>query len=216
MIGGSVPLSALVPLQQSAPAISPYNPLVVALILVCVGAIIGAIYLFREARGRHEPDDHKSFSWLFGLIGGFSLLISGEIFWSNWAGFPAAQYTELFGVAITLYSMVMLSAAFVLYTDLDPRPFTWVTAVAGVVLFQGARATLAFGLTRSPTVTAGIWASTGLAGVLLLPTAYTDEESESRTYLLYAVVAFLVLAAVLTGFMAFEAHYGHIAEVVSE
>lgn len=203
------------PLQEGGGAISPYNPLVVALILVSVGSIISAIYLFREARGEHPGDDPRSFSWLFGLIGGFSLLISGEIFWANWAGFPAAQYTELFGVAITLYSMVMLSAAFVLYTDLDPRPFTWLTAVAGLVLFQGARAVLSFELTRSPPVTAGIWTSTGLAGVLLLPTAYTAEGSDGRTYLLYAVVALLVVAAVLTGFMAIEAHYGHIAEVVA-
>lgn len=203
------------PLQAGTGAISPYNPLVVALILVSVGSIISAIYLLREARGEHADDDPRSFSWLFGLIGGFSLLVSGEIFWANWAGFPAAQYTELFGVAITLYAMVMLSAAFVLYTELDPRPFTWLTAVSGLVLFQGARAVLDFGLTRAPTITAGIWVSTGLAGVLLLPTAYSTEGSTSRTYLLYAVVAFLVLAAVLTGFMAIEAHYGHIAEVVA-
>ncbi len=204
------------PLQQVTSAISPYNPLVVALILVTVGSIISAIYLFRETRGQHSPRDRKSFAWLFGLVGGFSLLISGEIFWANWAGFPAAQYTELFGVAITLYAMVMFSAAFVLYTDLDPRPFTWLTAVAGLILFQGARAVLDFDLTRAPRVTAGIWLSAGIAGILLLPTAYTKEASDARTYLLYAVIVFLALAAVLTGFMAFEAHYGHIAEVVAE
>lgn len=209
-------MTGLSPLQGAASAISPYNPLVVALILVCVGSIISAIYLLRESRGRLEPDDHKSFSWLFGLVGAFSLLISGEIFWADWAGFPAAQYTELFGVAVTLYAMVMLSAAFVLYTDLDPRPFTWLTAVSGGILFQGARAVVDFGLTRAPTVTAGIWLSTGVAGVLLLPAAYVGEDSDARTYLLYVVVALLGLAAVLTGFMAFEAHYGHIAEVVAE
>jgi putative membrane protein len=207
-------LPALTPLQGSA-AISPYNPLVVALILVTVGAAISAIYLFRESRGSHDPDDPQSFAWLFGLIGGFSLLVSGEIFWADWAGFPAAQYTELFGVAITLYAMVMLSAAFVLYTELDPRPFTWLTAVASLVLFQGARAVMDFGLTREPIVTAGIWGSCGIAGLLLLPAAYASEESAARTYLLYVVVGFLVVAAVLTGFMAIEAHYGHIAEVVA-
>ena len=206
------PLPDFVP-GQTGGAISPYNPLVVALILVAVGSIISAIYLLREARDSHGADDPKSFSWLFGLIGGFSLLISGEIFWANWAGFPAAQYTELFGVAVTLYAMVMLSAAFVLYTDIDARPFTWLTAISGLVLFQGARAVVDFGLTRAPTVTAGIWLSTGLAGVLLLPTAYVDDSADARTYLLYLVVGLLVVAAGLTGFMAIEAHYGHIAEV---
>lgn len=204
----------MVPLQEGGlSAISPYNPLVVALILVSVGSIIGAIYVFREARGTHQPDDHQSFAWLFGLIGGFALLISGQLFWANWAGFPAEQYTELFGVAVTLYAMVMLSAAFVLYTDLDPEPFAWLTAISGVVLLQGARAAFNFSLTRSPTMTAGIWSALGLAGLLLLPSAYAGETSAIRRYLLFVVSLLLVIAAVLTGVMAVEAHYGHIAEI---
>ncbi len=203
-----------IPLQDGGlSAISPYNPLVVALILVSVGSIISAIYLFREARDRHQSDDPQSFAWLFGLVGAFALLISGQLFWANWAGFPAQQYTELFGVAVTLYAMVMLSAAFVLYTELDPQPFTWLTAISGLVLLQGARAAYAFSLTRSPAATAGIWSSLGLAGLLLLPAAYVDADSDAREYILYPIVALLVLAAGLTGFMAIEAHYGHIAEV---
>lgn len=201
---------------QSLSAISPYNPLVVALTLVSIGSVISSVYLYREARGRHEPDDRRSFAWLFGLIGFFALLISGEIFWANWAGFPAAQYTELFGVAETLYAAVMLSAAFVLYTDLDPRPFTWLTAISGLILFQGGRAAYAFGLTREPIITAGIWWSLGAVGVLLLPTAYSGEGSGVRKGLLYLIVLLLVIAAALTGFMAMEAHYGHIAEVVEQ
>lgn len=206
----------MMPLQEGGlSAISPYNPLVVALILVSAGSAIAAIYLVREARNTHKPDDTKSFAWLFGLIGGFALLISGQLFWANWAGFPAQQYTELFGVAITLYALVLFSAAFVLYTQIDPQPFTWLTALSGLVLLQGGRAAYTFSLTRSPPVTATIWAALGLAGILLLPTAYTTPDSTARTYLLYGIVALLVLAAGLTGFMAIEAHYGHIAEVAA-
>lgn len=204
----------LIPLQNGGiSAISPYNPLVVALILASVGSVISAIYLFREARDSHQPDDHRSFAWLFGLVGGFALLVSGQLFWANWAGFPAQQYTELFGVAITMYAMVMFSAAFVLYTELNPQPFTWLTAITGLVLLQGGRAAYNFSLTRSPTVTAAIWGSLGVAGLLLLPAAYVDPDSQTRTYLLYVVIALLVIAAGLTGFMAIEAHYGHIAEL---
>lgn len=207
----------VVPLQEGGfSAISPYNPLVVALILVSAGSIISAIYLFREARGSHQPDDHRSFAWLFGLLGVFALLISGQLFWANWAGFPAQQYTELFGVAVTLYAMVMLSAAFVLYTELDPRPFTWLTAISGIVLLQGARAAFDFGLTRSPAVTAGIWSALGIAGILLLPAAYTGEASRYRSILLYIVTVLLLIAAILTGGMAIEAHYGHIAEIAGQ
>lgn len=204
----------LVPLQEGAtPGISPYNPLVVALVLLAGGAIISALFLYREVQDRHGPDDRGSFAWLYALIGGISLLVSGQLFWADWAGFPAAQYTELFGVALTMYAAVMLAAAFVIYTDLDPRPFTWLTAVTGLVLLQGANAILSFSLTREPIVSATIWATMGLSGLLLLPGAYLDEGSDLRRYLGYLVVLLLAVGAALALFMAIEAHYGHIAEV---
>ena len=206
----------LLPLQGApASGISPYNPLVVALVLLAGGATISALFLYREVQGRHGPEDRGSFAWLFGLIGGIALLVSGEIFWANWAGFPAAQYTELFGVAETMYAAVMLAGAFVIYTDLDPKPFTWLTAVTGLVLLQGANAILSFQLTLEPLVSAGIWVTAGLSGVLLLPGAYLDEGSSGRRYLGYAIVGLLAVLALLALFMAIEAHYGHIAEVAS-
>ncbi|MFB6129674.1 MAG: DUF981 family protein [Salinigranum sp.] len=204
-----------VPLQAPS-GISPYNPLVVALVLVAAGAAVSAVYVFREARGTHEPGDRESFAWLFGLIGGIALLISGEIFWANWAGFPAAQYTELFGVAETLYATVMLAAAFVIYRGLDPKPLAWITSFAGVILLQGAHAILSFELTLQPIVSAGIWIAAGVAGVLLLPAAYVDDDSGARTYLAYGIWVFLVVLAGLTLFMGFEAHFSHIAEVMAQ
>lgn len=200
----------LVPLQTG---ISPYNPLVVALVIVGIGALLGTVYLVREVRSDLDRRDRQSFAWLFGLLGGIGLLVSGELFWANWAGFPAQQYTELFGVALTLYAIVMLAAFFVLYTDLDPRPFAWVTAISGLVLLQGARAILDFQLTLEPLVAAGIWTAAGLAGILLLPTAYADAGSPTRRYLVYLVSILLVTLAVLSLFVALEAHYGHIADV---
>lgn len=204
----------VLPLQGSpTEGISPYNPLVVALVLLAGGATISALFVYREVQGRHGPEDRGSFAWLFGLIGGISLLVSGEIFWANWAGFPATQYTELFGVAETMYATVMLAAAFVIYTDLDPRPFTWLTAVTGVMLIQGANAILSFELTLQPFVSATIWACAGLAGILLLPGVYLDEGSDGRRYLGYLVVLLLVVVGVLALGMGVTAHYGHIAEV---
>lgn len=178
-------------------SISPYNPLTLALIFLAAGAIVAAIYLLREAREDHDPAQRESFAWLFGLLGFFALLVSGELFWANWAGFPAGPFTELFGVANTLYAAVLLTAAFVLYKDIDPRPFAWLTAVAGLVLLQGARA---------------IWAGAGLASLLLLPAAYLEERSGARRFLLYAITGLLIIVALLAGITGLEAHYGHIAE----
>lgn len=193
-------------------SISPYNPLTLALIFLAAGAIVAAIYLLREAREDHDPAQRESFAWLFGLLGFFALLVSGELFWANWAGFPAGPFTELFGVANTLYAAVLLTAAFVLYKDIDPRPFAWLTAVAGLVLLQGARAIWTFQMTRSPGLSTGIWAGAGLASLLLLPAAYLEERSGARRFLLYAITGLLIIVALLAGITGLEAHYGHIAE----
>lgn len=190
--------------------VSAYNPLVVALILLAAGGAVAATYLYREAQS--TLDNRESFAWLLGMLGFFALLVSGELFWANWAGFPAQQYTELFGVAQTLWAATLLSAAFVVYRDLDPRPFAWLTAVAGVLLLQGARAILTFGLTQAPLAAAGIWASAGLAGILLLPAAYVDESSDARRYLVLAAAALVAVMAVLALVTGIGAHYSHIAE----
>lgn len=193
-------------------SISPYNPLTLALVFLAAGAVICAIYLLREARGTHDRDQRESFAWLLGLLGFFALLVSGELFWANWAGFPAGPFTELFGVANTLYAAVLLTGAFVLFKGIDPRPFTWLTAVSGLVLLQGARAIWTFQMTRDPRLAAGIWAGAGLASLLLLPAAYVNERSSARRVLLYAIVGLLILVALLAGITGLEAHYGHIAE----
>ncbi|GGN23172.1 DUF981 family protein [Halarchaeum nitratireducens] len=202
--------------QVGAPAsaISPYNPLVVALVLLAAGATLSALFLFREARDSHPPSDRQSFAWLFGLVGAIALLVSGEIFWANWAGFPASQYTELFGVAQTLYAVVMLAAAFTIYHNLDPRPFAWMSAVCGLLLFQGARAIVSFDLTLSPAVSALIWVTAGLAAVVVLPASYAPTGSGTRRSLVYLGVLFAVVLAAASLGMGLEAHYSHIAEAM--
>jgi len=210
-----MPLDPPLALPLQADAISPYNPLVVALVLLAAGAALAALFLLREARDAHTPGGRESFAWLFGLVGVVGLLVSGEIFWANWAGFPAHQYTELFGVAQTLYAVVMLAAAVTLYHDTDPRPFGWLTAVSGVVLFEGARAVLAFGLTLQPLVAAAIWTGAGVTAVLVLVATYTPQNSDGRRYVLYAAALVAALVALAALAMGLEAHFGHIAEAMA-
>lgn len=201
-------MNLLTPLQISA--IQPYDPLTIALIFVAAGAVIGALYFWREARGTHGADDRKSFAWLFGLLGFFVLLITAELYWADWAGFPAEAYTELFGTAAVLYAAVLLTGAFVLYMDIDPKPFAWLTAISGAVLLQGANAINAFQLTKGPLESTALWASLGIAGILLLPAAYVDEDNVWRTYIAYLIVLLLLIAAAISGVMGIEAHFSHI------
>jgi len=108
----------------------------------------------------------------------------------------------------------MLAAAFVIYTNLDPKPFTWPTAISGLIQLQGAHAIYSFGLAQVPLVATVLRLTAGLAEIGLLPIAYADPESNVRRYLIYIVAGLLVIMALLSLGTALEAHYSHISEAV--
>jgi len=151
---------------------------------------------------------------LFLVIGVFALGGFVQLIWSDWAGFPAGHYTELFGVTTGLFSFMLIVAGLLLLLGWDLRTLSWPSVVIGLFLLQGARAVLDFQLTRNPPLTAILWLSAGVASIGMLPFAYSQEKT--RRYLAYAgvvVLAIMALAAFLTGFKGF---YGHIASIVQQ
>lgn len=194
--------------------ISSHNPLVLILGLVTAAGVAGAVYLYHVATGKETPELRRSFGALFFALGLFSLGGFVQLIWSDWAGFPAGHYSELFGTSTGLFSLTLIMAGFYLYTGLDLRMLAWPAAVLGLFLLQGARAVLDFRLTRNPTVTFILWLSAGVASVGMLPYAYSQGSGRrGLAYLGAAVLAVMALAALVTGVNAF---YGHIAEVVRE
>jgi len=195
-------------------AVSSHNPLVLILGLVTAAGVAGAVYLYYVATGKETQELRRSFGALFFALGLFSLGGFVQLVWSDWAGFPAGHYSELFGTSTGLFSLMLIMAGFYLYTGLDLRMLAWPAAVLGLFLLQGARAVLDFKLTRSPSVTFVLWLSAGLASVGMLPYAYSQGGGRrSLAYLGALVLAVMALAALITGVNAF---YGHIAEVVRE
>lgn len=194
--------------------VSSHNPLVLILALVTAAGIAGAVYLYSVATGRETAELRKSFGALFFALGLFSLGGFVQLIWSDWAGFPAGHYSELFGTSTGLFSLMLIMAGFYLYTGLDLRMLAWPAAFMGLFLLQGARAVLDFQLTRNPPVTFVLWLSAGLASVGMLPYAYTQGSGRRTLASLGAVVlVVMALAALVTGLLAF---YGHIAEVVRQ
>jgi putative membrane protein len=193
-------------------ALSSHNPLILILGLVTAAGAAGAAYMLYVAQGKETPEIRKEFGALFFLIGLFSLGGFVQLIWSDWAGFPAGHYTELFGVTTGLFSFMLLAAGFYLYSGLDLRALAWPSVLLGLYLIQGARAVITFGLTRNPPVTFVLWLAAGLASIGMLPFAYAKDST--RRTLAYAgalVLAVMALAAFVTGFAGF---FGHIAEVV--
>ncbi len=195
-------------------ALSSHNPLILILGLVAAAGLTGVVYLVYVARGQETPELRKQFGLLFLIIGVFALGGFVQLIWSDWAGFPAGHYTELFGVTTGLFSFMLIVAGLLLLLNMDLRALSWPSVVIGLFLLQGTRAVVDFQLTRNPPLTALLWLSAGVASIGMLPFSYSRENT--RRYLAYAgvvVLAVMTLAAFLTGFKGF---YGHIASIVQQ
>lgn len=198
--------------EKGITGLSSHNPLILILGLVAAAGVTGAVYLLYVARGKETPEIRKEFGALFFIIGLFSLGGFVQLIWSDWAGFPAGHYTELFGVTTGLFAFMLLCAGFFLYVGLELRALAWPSVLLGLYLIQGARAVLDFNLTRNPTMTFVLWIAAGLASIGMLPYAYTGESTRQKlAYAGAVVLVIMALAAFATGFFGF---YGHIAEVL--
>ena len=194
------------------PELTSHNPLITILALVTAGGIAGAAYLVYVARGNDTPDVRKEFGAIFFVIGLFSLGGFVQLIWSDWAGFPANHYSELYGTTTGLYAFMLIVAGFFLYQNMNLRAVAWPAALFSLYILQGARAVLVFELTKSPPVTFVLWLAAGLAALGILP--FTYSEGSTRKKLAYAGAAVLIvmsLAALSTGVGGF---FSHIASAV--
>lgn len=192
--------------------LSSHNPLITILALVTAAGAAGAVYLIYVARGKDTAELRKQFGAIFFAIGLFSLGGFVQLIWSDWAGFPAGHYTELFGTTVGLFAFMLIMAGFFLYQGFDLRALAWPSALIALFILQGARAVLTFDLTREPTVTFVLWLAAGLASLGMLPFAYSGRDRRKQlAYLGAAVLVVMALAAAVTGVQGF---FGHIAEVV--
>ncbi|GIU93148.1 MAG: hypothetical protein KatS3mg011_2054 [Acidimicrobiia bacterium] len=195
--------------------LSSHNPLILILALVTAAGAAGAAYLgVYVARGKDGPEVRKQFGALFFLIGLFALGGFAQLVLTDWAGFPAGHYSELFGVSTGLFSFLLIVAGFLLYNDMSLAPLSWASALIGLYLLQGARAVLAFDLTRNPPLTFLMWLAAGLAALGMLPYAYVGEETRRRlAWAGVVVLGLMTVAAAVTGIAGF---YGHIEEIVAQ
>ncbi|GAP62134.1 putative membrane protein [Ardenticatena maritima] len=193
--------------------LSSHNPLILILALVTAAGAAGAAYLAYVAMGKETPEIRKQFGAIFFITGLFSLGGFAQLILTDWAGFPAGHYSELFGVTTGLFSFMLIIAGFLLYNNMSLTALAWPSAVIGLYLLQGARAVLDFDLTRRPTVTFILWLAAGLASIGMLPYAYANEENRRKlAWLGVIVLVVMAAAAALTGVLGF---YGHIEEVVA-
>lgn len=201
--------------MQSLPQLSSHNPLIVILGLVTAAGLAGVAYLgLYVARGRDTLEVRRQFGAVFGIIGLSAVGGFAQLILTDWAGFPAGHYSELFGVSTGLFAFLLTTAGVLLLAGWDLKPLAWPSLAMGAFLIQGARAVLAFDLTRNPPMTFVLWLAAGLAAIGMLPFAYASEEQRRRlAWLGVIVLGAMTIAAATTGVVGF---YGHIEDIIAQ
>jgi putative membrane protein len=164
---------------------------------------------------RMKESINKSFALVIGIIGAITLLTTFIHFLTEWAGFPASQYTELFGITLAIFSILMLAGSFTLYTGADFRPVSYLAALGGLWMFQAVNAVLSFNLTRSPLVTAALYTFAGFAGLSFLPATHIPETHRAFRWARIAAAALIIGMSLIALFLGLNAMYGHIERFVS-
>ena len=197
-----------------------HNPLPMALILVGAGGMMVAAYLIYfygliQKKPKTKESINKSFALAIGAIGAITLLITFQHILTEWAGFPAPHYTELFSVTLAIFSMLMLIGSFSLYTGADLRFVSYFAAIGGLMMFQAVRAVLSFNLTTNPTLAAALYTFAGLAGLSLLSVTHIPETHRAHRWARWIAAAFIVAMSLIALGLGLNAMYDHIAEAVA-
>lgn len=200
--------------MESLPQLSSHNPLILILGLVTAAGLTGVAYLgLHVARGGDTVEARRQFGVVFGIIGISAVGGFAQLLLTDWAGFPAGHYSELFGVSAGLFAFVMTTVGVLFVCGWSLRPLAWASLAIGAFLLQGARAVLAFDLTRNPTMTFILWLSAGLAAIGMVPYAYAGERQRRQLAWAGAVVlGAMTVAAAVTGIAGF---YNHIEDIVT-
>ena len=197
-----------------------HNPLSLCLTLVGIGGMMVAVYLIYfyglvQKNPKKKEGINKGFALAIGVIGAITLLTTFQHILTEWAGFPAPHYTELFSVTLAIFSMLMLIGSFSLYTGADLRFVSYFAAIGGLMMFQAVRAVLSFNLTTNPTLAAALYTFAGLAGLSLLSVTHIPETHRAHRWARWIAAAFIVAMSLIALGLGLNAMYDHIASAVT-
>lgn len=118
-------------------------------------------------------------------------------------------YNLLFGDSVLFLGLLLIIGGYMLYKKIDLMYVSPVAALFGIYLLVDSYAVWTFNLTRTPMLTAAMFAGAGLAAVTQLAA------SKDRDYMYLVCGALLALVALALLFFTYEAIFGHIAGFVA-
>jgi uncharacterized membrane protein len=170
-------------------------------ILLAVAAIT---LRYKPSTALMEENDRKlrmGFSAAIGLCG-FYLFLSGITISFIWPfSISSGVYNVLFGGMATFGGLVLLTGAIVLFLNANPRPVSYLAAVAGVYAVVDAYAMVTYALTSAPMLSALGYLSFAAPALLSVPATHLENKWWKRLFIIFLIlfaVAWLYQAANFT------------------
>lgn len=188
-----------------------YNPLAFGQILVAMGVLVFAAYLYSVYKKTADAKQDKGYGGVFVLLGiiasvfGFGLYLTEPI---------AGQYIEIYGVGYLIFTLLMLAGGLTLLFGWDKRPASYLALVGGLSLLNSGYTVWANQLSKEPLATAGLFVLSGIAAAGSAWMTHGDVEKKRR-WILVGIVIFVVLGlfALYSGMMAQQ---GHVASAIAK
>ena len=194
-----------------------HNPTAPALMLVGMGAAVVAAYLLYGhgltlKNPKIKESMNRGIGTVLSAIGMLTLIITIQYILTE----PVpAQYVELFGTNLGIFSILMLMGGIILYKGADFRPVSYIAALGGIWQFQAANIVNTFALTKTPLVTVALFVFAGIAGLSFLPATHISEDRP--IFRRIKILAGLVTAvmALIALYLGINAMFGHVASAIA-
>lgn len=188
-----------------------YNPLAFGQILVAMGVLVFAAYLYTVYKKTDDTKQDRGFGGVFILLGiiasvfGFGLFMAEPI---------SGQYIEVYGVGYLVFTLLMLLAGLTLMFGWDRRPASYLALIGGIALLNSAYTVFANNLSREPAATAGLFFLSGIAAAGSSWMTHGDLQKK-RAWIIVGILLFVAIGlfALYSGMMAQQ---GHVASAIAK
>lgn len=187
-----------------------YNPLAFGQMLVAMGSLVFAAFLYTIYRGTLDARQSKSYGGVFMLLGIIASTFGLGLFMSE--PIPG-HYIEVYGVGYLVFTMLMLIAGLCLIFDWDYRPASYLAFVGGLALLHSAYAIWTNQMSKSPAVTATIFLLSGIGAAGSIYMTHGDLQKK-RTWILLGITIFVIFGAMAL-FSGMMAQAGHIQSALA-
>lgn len=176
------------------------NPLALGLMIVAIGAITFAYYLYKNSK-----KEEQSFGIIFLVLGliatgfGFNLYLTQPI---------PAHYIEIYGVGYFVFALLTIVGGVTMIFGWDKTPAQFLGIVCGIILLNSARTIFFYHLSKSPIGTTALFSFAGLGSMAY----YIYNKGKLPKWV---IIGLFVACGLLALYSGLSAQFGHVGSMLA-